>query len=410
MTIEASERVIFISHTVADLAIAEAIQDALETLFGARAVTVAYSSSRELGSGVRFGEDWFQWIGQQVRTAAVTLVLLTPASVQKPWVLWEAGAVYGAALTDPDGALRRVRPIAFQVAMDDVPSPLQSSHAHIARGDNYSDVKLILNEFVEEFSTSNAATIRAAQNVPAATEHWLLAVAEALRTAPLSQTEPVVNEWCTRLDELNASNRSSEVGQLHEWLLIAFGQERGADQAIDIRIDRRLAQPYMSGGNYVEAAAQFNLARRISPRDLFVLRSLGQAYLSSRDLTAAEKVISDISRLDPDAFVQNPECAALKGRWLREQDRIREAETVYAAALGANPHSLLPSRPPRHDSSPIGKTRTRCRGLPQSACNNRQARGTEHMGQCHSRDICDRQWRRHEGDGLSDCDPNGETY
>src|SRR5690606_2308465 len=128
-------------------------------------ISAVYSTSRELGSSVKFGEDWFQWIAEQVRNADVTLVLLPPTSVQKPWVLWEAGAVYGAALAEPQARLRRVRPIAFQITMSDVPPPLASSHAHIARGDDFSDVRLLLNEFIEQFSSDLASTIRAAQNV-----------------------------------------------------------------------------------------------------------------------------------------------------------------------------------------------------------------------------------------------------
>ncbi|MBF6180204.1 toll/interleukin-1 receptor domain-containing protein [Nocardia otitidiscaviarum] len=334
--------VIFISHTESDKAIADAVHDAVKALFGVGAVAVVYSTSRELGSGVKFGEDWFQWIAKHVRTATVTLVLLTPTSVRKPWVLWEAGAVYGAVLTAPESRLRNVRPITFQVGMNDVPSPLANSHAHIARGDSLSDVKLLLNEFVEQFSSDRTATIRAAQSVDAAAARWLDTVAEALRTAPLTPSEPIVSEWCERLDVLGASGRSSEVKQLHEWLLVAFGQGPGIEQSpIDIRLHRRLAELYLATKSYRKAAEQFELARKLSPRDLFVLRSLGQTYLADRNYRDADKILQSISGLAPDAFATNVECAALKGRWLREQgeDRIPEARDVYETAFAKNPNS-----------------------------------------------------------------------
>ncbi|MEU4578692.1 toll/interleukin-1 receptor domain-containing protein [Nonomuraea sp. NPDC023979] len=331
---------IFISHTEADGAIANAVSEAVTALFGAGAVSVVYSTSRELGGGVQFGENWFQWITTQVRTATVTLVLLTPTSVHKPWVLWEAGAVYGAALAEPQARLRSVRPIAFHIGMNDIPSPLLNSHAHIARGDTFSDVRLLLNEFIEQFSSDPASTIRAAQNVERAVTHWLNTVAEALRTAPLTPTEPIVNEWCERLDALATSDRASEVRQVHEWLLVAFGQKEGIEERpIDIRLHRRLAQLYMATKRYQEAAEQFEMARRLSPRDLFVLRSLGQAYIDCQNYESAEKILNSIAELSPKAFVKNVECAALKGRWLREQDRIAEARETYAAAFSANPAS-----------------------------------------------------------------------
>ncbi|MEU3849383.1 TIR domain-containing protein [Streptomyces sp. NPDC029554] len=334
---------IFISHTHSDEAVANAVRDAVFALFGRDLVSVTYSTSRELGEGVRFGEDWFQWIGEQVRTATVTLVLLTPTSVQKPWVLWEAGAVYGAAVAGEGTALRRVRPVAFQIGWNDVPSPLRSSHAQIARGDQYREIKQLLDEFVSDFSTylpGNEAIIRAAQNVAGAAEAWLTSVSDALRMSPLIPTEPVVNEWCERLDSLSDSHRYSEVQHLHEWLRVAFGQPDGAAaQPIDIRLHRRLAQLYMRSASYEAAAQEFELARRLSPRDIFVMRSLGQAYMSLRRHEEVGAVIEDIEKLDGGAFVKNAECAALKGRWYRDRGRHQDAHDVYARAFDANPDS-----------------------------------------------------------------------
>ncbi|MEV0764248.1 toll/interleukin-1 receptor domain-containing protein [Nocardia sp. NPDC050435] len=332
--------IIFISHTESDKAIADAVDDAVKSLFGVGAVTVVYSTSRELGSSVKFGEDWFQWIAKHVQTATVTLVVLTPTSVRKPWVLWEAGAVFGAVLAAPAAQLRTVRPITFQIGMSDVPSPLANSHAHIARGDSLPDVKLLLNEFVEQFSGDRTATIRAAQRVDSVAMQWLDTVAEALRTAPLTPSEPIVSEWCERLDTLAADGRASEVKQLHEWLLVAFGQGHGIEQnPIDIRLHRRLAELYLATKNYREAAAQFEMARKLSPRDLFILRSLGQTYLSDRNYADTDQVLQSIASLAPDAFASNVECAALKGRWFRAQGHIPEAREVYSAAFAKNSNS-----------------------------------------------------------------------
>jgi tetratricopeptide (TPR) repeat protein len=108
---------------------------------------------------------------------------------------------------------------------------------------------------------------------------------------------------------------------------------------IDVRLHRRLGELYLDVRKYRQAALQFDLARRLVPRDIFVLRALGQAYLGDDDTDAAGKVISDIEGLDPEAFVHNVECAALKGRWLVHQGRGREAESVYARASGSNPDS-----------------------------------------------------------------------
>ncbi|MGK7865536.1 hypothetical protein, partial [Falsiroseomonas sp. E2-1-a4] len=74
-------RSVFISHTHSDHGIAHAIRNAVQALFG-DAVTVRYSTNKELEGGIKPGEDLFRWIGQQVREAKVAFILLTPASVQ----------------------------------------------------------------------------------------------------------------------------------------------------------------------------------------------------------------------------------------------------------------------------------------------------------------------------------------
>ena len=76
---------IFISHTHSDALLAKAIDNADKSLFGGR-VEISYSTKKEEG-GIRTGQNWTTWIYNQVKEASVAIVLLTPASIQKPWVL-----------------------------------------------------------------------------------------------------------------------------------------------------------------------------------------------------------------------------------------------------------------------------------------------------------------------------------
>ena len=55
------ERQIFISLTHQDTGIAEALSDAIKNLFG-DIIRVYFSTSDKLETGIRHGEDWFQWI------------------------------------------------------------------------------------------------------------------------------------------------------------------------------------------------------------------------------------------------------------------------------------------------------------------------------------------------------------
>ena len=75
-----------------------------------------FSTSKQVGSGPDHGDNWMTWIAEfQVKQCDFALVLLTPASIQKPWIVWETGAVHGAAMMLGEGGRRKVRPLVFQV-------------------------------------------------------------------------------------------------------------------------------------------------------------------------------------------------------------------------------------------------------------------------------------------------------
>jgi tetratricopeptide (TPR) repeat protein len=329
---------VFISHTHADEAIANALDGAIGDLFGQGTLEVVYSTKKGRG-GIRPGEDWYAWITRQVRESRVALVLFTPASIRKPWLYWEAGAVYGSALADAPTDLRRVRPLLYGLRRNDVPTTFPTTQA--VRGDRREDMDELLAGLFEDFegAVPRHVLLEAGRKLPGVLDAYLETVQVALRHAPLAPTEETVQEWCTRLDRLREEDRVSEVQHVHDWMNVAFGSEDQQPMPIDLRLHRRLGELYLDVREYRRAADQLDLARRLVPRDIFILRALGQAYLGGDQEDAAGEVIDDIEELDPEAFARNVECAALKGRWLVEQGRREDAEDVYAGALTRNQDS-----------------------------------------------------------------------
>ncbi len=323
-------RNIFISHTHADKAIADAFRDSVATLFGAY-VTISYSTDTE--HGPKHGAKWLQWIDEQVKSSDFTLVLLTPASLQKPWILWEAGAVAGTAVASGNEDGRKVRPLVFRVPPEQVPDPFRD--IQIVRGDDYGDVENILLEWMDMLPGHVGA--KAGRNLEGVLKKYMAAVTTALDNAPLIPTEGIVQEWCVRLDELKSQNRMSEVRTVHDWLNIAFGRDR-EDKPLDVRLHRRMGELYLNALNYDNAATQFELARQLSPRDILILRELGRAYIGKKSFDKTSEVIAQIEKLDPTASERNVECAALKGRWLRNTDPAAARE-VYRKAFHHNPNS-----------------------------------------------------------------------
>ena len=80
---------VFISHATANAALAEALAGALET--APQGVTT-FLSSRP--GDIRADEAWLQSIERSLQQADVYIIVLTPESVSRPWVNFEAGAAW----------------------------------------------------------------------------------------------------------------------------------------------------------------------------------------------------------------------------------------------------------------------------------------------------------------------------
>lgn len=335
---------IFISHTHSDKEIADSINAAVVNLFGERVIDVEYSTKKESSGGIRPGEDWFDWIVDQVIESDVALVLLTPSSIQKPWILWEAGAVEGVSMaaersrSDNSERRRKVIPLSYKLKPAEIPSPFH--RIQVTRGDQDEDVNQFLRDLINQFAGSldSDSLIRAGERLTKTAKAYMKRISEAMQRAPLLVSEAAVQEWLERLRRYE--KRPSEIAQLHNWIKVAFGRgEEEGDRPLDLRIHRQLAELY-SRSDTVDsrrrAACELELARQLTPRDIFVLRQQGNAYIAMEEYDKAWEVIEEIEELDKEAFERNAECAALKGKWLRRKSDPAEAAKVYAGALRHN--------------------------------------------------------------------------
>jgi tetratricopeptide (TPR) repeat protein len=328
---------IFISHTHGDTRLAHAVRDLVDALFGNR-VTVSYSSSKEEG-GISPGKDWFRWIVDQVSGTSVAFVLLTPSSIQKPWVLWEAGAVAGAAYAAEKSAdTARVIPLTFAITSSDVPSPF--ARMQIISGTDEADMMKLTEDMWSRFDLTKPEVAKAGRNQVAAVKSYVQSVETIMFTLPHVITEAAIQEWIGRFDALSSESRYSEVVVLENWLDVAFGRDaEDRLRPLDVRIHRRLGDLYAKAGKHSEAARQFHLARKLVPRDIFILRRLGKAYLDMNDVEEARKIVMEIEKLDPGAFRMNVENAALKARLFRASDDWEGARDVLKDAFENNPDS-----------------------------------------------------------------------
>lgn len=150
----------------------------------------------------------------------------------------------------------------------------------------------------------------------------------------------VLQEWRNRIRKMQAENRPTEVYQLERWMEITFGYDvDGNPEPVDFEIHTLLGEIYLGNKDFKASAKQFELARRLSSRDIFVLRQLGRLYLEIENLQEVELLVDRIEELDERAFVESIECAALKGKLLLTQNKIDSAVECYVNALSENPKS-----------------------------------------------------------------------
>ena len=335
---------VFISHTHSDKGIADAINRAIDELFGRKIVDVVYSTKMNNEGGIPHGENWFNWIIDQVTEADVAYILLTPASVQKPWILWEAGAVEGVAMVSQRNddqssqQTRKVRPLVFNLKSSDIPTPFH--HLQAIYGDKPQDVIRFLRDLISQFqgALDSDSILEAGMRLKPVVDAYLQRISAIMLKAPLMVSEAAVQEWLVRIEKYES--RPSEIDQLHNWLKIAFGRgDEEKDRPMDLRLHRRLGELYAKSAtpeSRRRAAVEFELARQLSPRDIFILRQLGNIYIATAEYDKSWEIIEEIERLDASAFERNAECAALRGKWLRKNDDPKEAVKVYAGALHYN--------------------------------------------------------------------------
>ena len=258
-------RKVFISHSHKDEPLASAFRDTLKNIFND--VDVAFSSDKTAGGGPQSGSNWLDWIHTRMRDCQESLLLLTPYSIRQPWPMWEAGAVGGMAIINPDPVatpLKVVTPIRFNIAQEALPGPFVVTQA--VDGRDPDSLRKLLGDLMKRYDYAGApqATFKAVLNdqVP------LLAqtIKGWLDNAPPMVTEGMVTEWCSRLDQLRDQRRSSEVRYLHHWIRLMYqgpraagrptgspGAGRRTGETWDLRLHLRLAENYTIARQFKEA-------------------------------------------------------------------------------------------------------------------------------------------------------------
>ena len=85
---------IFISHDARDAQLAEAFSKLLRSV--SAGMLKSFRSSDKKGTeGIEFGDEWYKRLMDRLGSASDVVCLLTERSVERPWILYEAGVAKG---------------------------------------------------------------------------------------------------------------------------------------------------------------------------------------------------------------------------------------------------------------------------------------------------------------------------
>lgn len=117
---------IFVSHIHEEEAVAEALVRFIRNVLGASTQVFISSDSWQIYAG----EIWLERIRTELESSKVVILLLSPESVKRPWVNFEAG---GAWLTN-----KVIIPVCFGgLDISSLPKPYSNIQALNLEGDDY---------------------------------------------------------------------------------------------------------------------------------------------------------------------------------------------------------------------------------------------------------------------------------
>jgi len=85
---------VFISHDSRDAEVAEAFSKLLSSV-SAGVLKSFRSSDRKGSQGIEYGVEWYPELMKKLESASDVVCLLTPRSLERPWILYEAGVAKG---------------------------------------------------------------------------------------------------------------------------------------------------------------------------------------------------------------------------------------------------------------------------------------------------------------------------
>jgi len=144
---------LFISHASSDGEFANAVKQEVEKVF-ANGISVFCTSSP---GAISVGIDWLSDIEQKLGIAQAVIAIVTPVSIERPWLWFEIGATWSKGRS---GDCKIYPLCAPEIKLSNLPSPLDRLQA-LSMG-KAADLKLLFDALISQFGFGKISSFRAA--------------------------------------------------------------------------------------------------------------------------------------------------------------------------------------------------------------------------------------------------------
>lgn len=143
---------LFISHATSDGEFASIVKQEIEKVF-ANGVDVFCTSSP---GTIAAGTDWLNEIEMRLASAQAVIAIVTPVSVERPWLWFEVGATWNRGRT---GECKIYPLCAPEIEISSLPSPLDRLQA-LSMG-KAQDLKMLFEALIAQFGFGKISSFRA---------------------------------------------------------------------------------------------------------------------------------------------------------------------------------------------------------------------------------------------------------
>jgi hypothetical protein len=219
---------VFISHDSRDADLAEAFGNLLTDASGG--ILKSFRSSDRKGTaGIEYGQEWYRAIMQKLDDATDVVALLTTHSVNRPWILYEAGVAKGKL-----SANDRVLGIALGVTLD------EAATGPFAQFQNSPDEEDAITGLVLQLIRRHPQAAPREEAVRRQVQAFRLAVAALLKTRKKESPQSVA-----RVDETSVAKFFEEIKVLVRDVPDRVTSELGSDSRMRRLRRRRRFHPMM---------------------------------------------------------------------------------------------------------------------------------------------------------------------